>query len=1086
MCPTTCSPARIPAEVLPARRSIGCAPTLAALRSRPVSVIWSNWSAKESLWCACCRRYSPIHTSSDAPSRSWSRTGWKRRPRGQAVRPGLSGGRSPRTTIARSPTRSPGAASTCAFVIVDDGRVRRARRRGLAARRPALPHSCLRFGQGEILERLNAAAGAGRGITATGSGCRTRPTPRSTTSGSRTSAASTCSCSPPAPATGTSRSTRRAPRPRPAPTSSRCEPTRRDNLATFPSFGGLDVVPRHGVTVGVDTIREHSARGRDGGARRGQGAGRRAPRRGRPLRARLAGHRARRLRPAPTFSSTAPRRLDHGSTAPRLTQGDPTMARIKIAYLGGGSSRGAGTMASFLPHGKEFDGSEVVLHRPRPGPPGGRSRRSRRRWPGAQGLDITVTTTTDQRAGADRRRRRPVQLPARRLRAPARSTSASRCKHGVIGQETQGPGGMMMSLRSIHVIEEHRARTSPRSRRSAVIFNYTNPVNIVSQAVTDYTDRPIVSMCEGPIVLPAGRATAAGLDPDQARGDDGRRQPQLLVERGTPTTGEDLIPLLRERWEALQGRPRPSTCTAKRMLHLAVAMGSVPSDYFHYYYFREELLRELQWQPTTRAEDLLAALPGYWEHYAEQAAVRRARARPEPLARRHPRARARDRRDERLLQRHRRPAAGQPAQHRRRAARVRRDTSSSRCGARGRARASARVPQQPLPHAVRGITQAARGVPAPRRRGRPGRAPAPTPSARWPPTRWSRRCPSPRSSTTSWPSRTAPTCRSVCSRDARTTRRSISGSTPATPRPSPWRRASGEVRRRRARPAAATSTGRRAPAAAVDEVLGGDRRRRSPGAGGGPRRGLGRRSGWPASTGRRTRQFWDGHAARRQLPRAAAQYGPQRRLRGHPLRRAIRRRASRVAGRHGRGDRGPRVPRASCGTWAGGASTRWAHRPGQRGAQGGLPGGPGPGPGDRADPALLEFYGKPSAAELNHWFTRREGGARHQDRTSCRPRGHRGGRGRAIRWRRASSARRAGTWPCTRVWPRARPGLAAADGPVNVVLSGSVLMAPGSPVAAALLAELAGARAGRGAAPQRSAAGRGSGSWTRSPRTARR
>lgn len=36
--------------------------------------------------------------------------------------------------------------------------------------------------------------------------------------------------------------------------------TRRDNLLTFPSFGGdLDRVPRHGVTVGIDTIASSSA-----------------------------------------------------------------------------------------------------------------------------------------------------------------------------------------------------------------------------------------------------------------------------------------------------------------------------------------------------------------------------------------------------------------------------------------------------------------------------------------------------------------------------------------------------------------------------------------------------------------------------------------------------------------------------------------------------------------------------------------------------------------------------------------------------------------------------------------------------------
>ena len=34
------------------------------------------------------------------------------------------------------------------------------------------------------------------------------------------------------------------------------------------------------------------------------------------------------------------------------------MARIKMAYIGGGSTRGAGTMASFIHHrGADFDGS---------------------------------------------------------------------------------------------------------------------------------------------------------------------------------------------------------------------------------------------------------------------------------------------------------------------------------------------------------------------------------------------------------------------------------------------------------------------------------------------------------------------------------------------------------------------------------------------------------------------------------------------------------------------------------------------------------------------------------------------------------
>ncbi len=37
------------------------------------------------------------------------------------------------------------------------------------------------------------------------------------------------------------------------------------------------------------------------------------------------------------------------------------MASIKLVYIGGGSSRGAGTMASFLERGELLRGSELVL-----------------------------------------------------------------------------------------------------------------------------------------------------------------------------------------------------------------------------------------------------------------------------------------------------------------------------------------------------------------------------------------------------------------------------------------------------------------------------------------------------------------------------------------------------------------------------------------------------------------------------------------------------------------------------------------------------------------------------------------------------
>ena len=290
------------------------------------------------------------------------------------------------------------------------------------------------------------------------------------------------------------------------------------------------------------------------------------------------------------------------------------MARIKLAYLGGGSSRAPGTMASFVHHGQEFDGSEFVLidldaeHLEI-------VKTITEKMAANAGLDITVTATTDQREGlrdvdAVLSSFRPGGFAARAIdeRIPL--------KYGVIGQETQGPGGMMMALRSIRVIKElseNLAAVAPRAR----IFNYTNPVNIVSQAVADNTDIPIASFCEGPIVFPPVVAKAAGLDPKLLKANLVGINHNCWSNEAT-YDGQDAFPILRERWEALRDKPTDDV-NGMRALHLAVAMESVPSDYFNYYYFKDDILREHQLAPMTRSEIIMSSLGDYWQHYREQA-----------------------------------------------------------------------------------------------------------------------------------------------------------------------------------------------------------------------------------------------------------------------------------------------------------------------------------------------------------------------------------------------------------------------------------------------------------------------------------
>jgi 6-phospho-beta-glucosidase len=290
------------------------------------------------------------------------------------------------------------------------------------------------------------------------------------------------------------------------------------------------------------------------------------------------------------------------------------VARIKIAYIGGGSTRAAGTMASFIEQGENFAGSEIVLidldaERLE------LIRGLAERMAAAKDVELAVSATTDRRAGLDAcdailTSYRPGGFEARVLdeRIPL--------SHDVIGQETQGPGGFFMALRSIHVMQQILEDVSVACP-GARIFNYTNPVNIVAQAVTDHTDVPFVSLCEGPILYPEAVAEAAGLDPallDVAS--VGLNHASWSVRHRYD--GEDLLPLLRAAWERRSNDPL-LTREARRMLRLATTMDAVPSAYFQYYYFEDEVLDELKAKGTTRAEDILSWVPGYWSHYEEQA-----------------------------------------------------------------------------------------------------------------------------------------------------------------------------------------------------------------------------------------------------------------------------------------------------------------------------------------------------------------------------------------------------------------------------------------------------------------------------------
>ena len=290
------------------------------------------------------------------------------------------------------------------------------------------------------------------------------------------------------------------------------------------------------------------------------------------------------------------------------------MARIKLVYVGGGSTRAAGTMASFLHNGADFEGSEVVLVDLDPDRLA-LIRKLAERMAAARGLDISISATTDRRAAlsdcdAVLSSFRPGGFQARALdeRIPL--------DMGVVGQETQGPGGFFMALRAIAVLKELCAEMEEVCP-DAWIFNYTNPVNLVAEAVTHHSPLRIVSLCEGPIYFVDHIARVAELDRSQLDATMvGLNHGCWSVEH--TYRGADAIPAIEAAWERRRDDPALERHDA-RLLHLAATMGSIPAEYFRYYYFRDEIVAELAARPTTRAQDIMSWAPDYWRHYAEQA-----------------------------------------------------------------------------------------------------------------------------------------------------------------------------------------------------------------------------------------------------------------------------------------------------------------------------------------------------------------------------------------------------------------------------------------------------------------------------------
>lgn len=188
-------------------------------------------------------------------------------------------------------------------------------------------------------------------------------------------------------------------------------------------------------------------------------------------------------------------------------------------------------------------------------------------------------------------------------------------KHGVIGQETTGPGGFAMALRTIPVMVEIAAEIQEKNPR-AWLINYTNPSGLVAEAITKTSEIRHISICDEPMVLQESLGAFLNVPPEQLFFDYFGLN-HLAWARRVYLQGVDILPQLRDtlehtpldKIEGLFGeevlRDRKVRTELRNTLRIFKETGMLPSPYLQYYWFTDEILEQQIRSGRTRAQEVI-------------------------------------------------------------------------------------------------------------------------------------------------------------------------------------------------------------------------------------------------------------------------------------------------------------------------------------------------------------------------------------------------------------------------------------------------------------------------------------------------
>jgi 6-phospho-beta-glucosidase len=195
-------------------------------------------------------------------------------------------------------------------------------------------------------------------------------------------------------------------------------------------------------------------------------------------------------------------------------------------------------------------------------------------------------------------------------------------RHGLIGQETTGIGGMAKALRTIPVILSI-AKDIREVAPGALLANFTNPAGLVTEALNRHAaDVLAVGVCnvgittKMEILEELEGATGSHVESEHAVLNTLGLN-HLTWHRGFTIDGEEMWPQIFAAYvETLKQESEPEwdICTIK-------TLGMIPNYYLQYFYYTDKKLAEQKKWPPSRAEEVMEIEKDLLRQYADPALI---------------------------------------------------------------------------------------------------------------------------------------------------------------------------------------------------------------------------------------------------------------------------------------------------------------------------------------------------------------------------------------------------------------------------------------------------------------------------------